>query len=106
MKTVEVTVGTWRLGHVLLPETFGERLKGLRGRPPGTAMLLETSSVHGIGMREAFRAVGITGTMQVGETRMVAPGQVVRIPGCRYILELPSDIEPPLTGQAVEVRCG
>jgi hypothetical protein len=47
---------------------------------------------------------GLTNTFEVVKTREVKPWRVVNFPGCRYVLELPIDVEPPLTGETLEMR--
>jgi uncharacterized membrane protein (UPF0127 family) len=80
--------GGWR---VLIPETRRERMRGLRGHPPGLreAMLfLRCRSVQTFGMNEAISVVFLDRCMRVIEVRRCRPGRVI-IPRrrARHILE-------------------
>ncbi len=86
--------------------TFRERWRGLKGLPAGSAVLMKTRSVHGFGVKTPFRAVGLTKTFVVVETHVVKPRRVVNFPGCRYVLELPVDLEAPQTGETLELKSG
>lgn len=83
--------------------TFAERWRGLRGSAPETALLLHTSSVHGIGMNRNFHAVGLSGQYEVMGTQFVTPGQMVRFSKCDWVLELPELTSPPATGAVLEL---
>ena len=91
-------------GSVGYARSFRERWRGLKGMPEGSAILMKTRSVHGFGVKAPFRAVGLTSTFEVVKTREVKPWRVVNFTGCRYVLELPIDVEPPLTGETLEMR--
>jgi hypothetical protein len=91
-------------GVVGYARSFRERRRGLKGLPEGSAILMKTRSVHGFGVKAPFRAVGLTKTFEVVKIHEVIPWRVVNFPGCRYVLELPMDVEPPLTGETLEMR--
>lgn len=103
MTLVRVTGDGWCHSPVILAESGYERWRGLRGLPARSAMLLASSSVHGIGMRRAFLAVGITSHGVVKQVLAVRPGKIVSLSGCRYVLELPLDVTPPGPGTRLEV---
>ena len=103
MRTVALRSGSWSSGPVLQAETFLERRRGLKRQPEGTSILLETSSVHGIGVSEPFTAVGLTPDLDVTQAKLVKPWRVVSFPGCRFVLELPVDASVPEKGSRLEL---
>lgn len=70
---------------------------------PGSALLLETSSVHAIGLSRPFNAVALNDEHLVIDVREVRPGDLVRFKGCRFVVELPIDVDPPHMGTHLEV---
>jgi hypothetical protein len=96
----------WSSGPVARARTFSERLLGLKLSEVGGAMLIRTRSVHAIGLAFPFLAVGLSEDLKVVAVRKVSPGRVVHFPGCRYVLELPTDTRPPSTGSKLEVVGG
>ena len=106
MDTVLLESDEWSSGPVFRAGTFGERLRGLRSRPPGSAVLLKAKSVHGIGMRHPFVAVGLTSQLEVLGVKPVRPGRVVVFPGGTYILELPAGRGLPVPGTVLEMTDG
>lgn len=97
MDQVILESSEWSSGPVARAVSFRERWRGLK-EPKAEAVLIETRSVHGIGMNRPFRAVGLTPMLRVDSTRIVKPGRVVVFSGCRYVLELPAGATPPETG--------
>jgi len=82
---------------------FFEHLLGLRMLRPGDSLLLRRSSVHAIGITRPFRALGLSDDYVVMDVKTVRPWTIVRFPGCRYVLELPLDTDPPAVGSRLEV---
>ena len=78
----------------------------MRGSHPQAAMLLRTRSVHGFGMVRPFLAVGLTDDLRVMVARVVNPGRIAYFPGCRWVLELPADAQPPSPGLVLEMSDG
>jgi len=81
--------GGWR---VLIPETWRERMRGLRGHPsPGhrEAMLFkECRSVQTFGMKEPISVVFLDQQMRVTGVRRCRPGRLVWARGrTRHVLE-------------------
>lgn len=103
MRTVALRSGSWQSGPVLHAETFLERRRGLKDQPQGTSVLIETKSVHGIGVSRPFRAVGLTSDLDVRGAKLVKPWRIVSFPGCRFVLELPVDASVPDTGSRLEL---
>ena len=103
MEVVHFRAGDWLSGPVNTATSFMERWRGLRGAKPGAAMLIQTNSVHGMGMRRGFRAIGLSSEYRVVDSRLVAPGRFVRFPGCEWILELPERMPTPDCGEVLEL---
>lgn len=103
MREVALRSGDWSHGPVMEAEGFLDRLRGLRASGRGSSLLLETSSVHGIGLEVPFRAVALTRDLRVGSVTIVYPGRVVRFRGCAYVLEMPVHVTPPAVGALLEV---
>ena len=103
METVRLTSSCWSCEPVARALGFAEHLRGLKMIGPGQAMLLETSTVHAFGMKYPFRAVGLTEDYVVTRVVIVHPWTAARFHGCRYVLELPLDQEPPPIGEQLEV---
>lgn len=104
MESLRVSYDGWSLQPVFRARSFFERWRGLRGLGEGASMIIETSSVHAVGMRESFRAIGLSEDLVVAEIRLVRPWQAVRFPGCRYVMEMPIEEEAPRVGSRVEVE--
>ena len=103
MEVVRLRTENWEFADVLVPERFGERLRGLRSFGPDTALLLRSRSVHGFGLGFSFAAVGIDRLRRVQRVEIVEPGSMALFPRARWILELPPDSPLPRVGDAVEV---
>lgn len=84
-------------------ESFADRLFGLRRLQPGAALLIRTSSVHGWGMKQPFRAIGLEANLVVLAHITVKPGKLVWFPGCTAVVELPLHIPPPPIGTQLEI---
>jgi uncharacterized membrane protein (UPF0127 family) len=59
--------------------------------------------VHAMGIAQAFRAVGLSDDYVVMSIKTLRPWTAARFPGCRYVLELPLDLDPPAVGSRLEV---
>ncbi|HEY2965965.1 MAG TPA: DUF192 domain-containing protein [Actinomycetota bacterium] len=78
--------------RALVPETRGERMRGLRGHPtlPADAALLldGTRSIHTFGMRFAIVAALLDRDLVVRRARSIPPGRLLLPrPGIRHVLE-------------------
>lgn len=104
MNTVVLKSSDWTSGPVGSAETFLERWRGLKALPAGSSLLVRASSVHGLGIREPFQALGLTADMEVAALRVVAPRRVANFPGCAWVLELPLGASTPAIGSHLEVR--
>lgn len=103
MKVVCLSSRGWSHQPVMEARGFLENLLGLRMVEPGEALLLERSSVHAMGIRRSFRAVGLSDDYVVMGVKTLRPWSVVRFRGCRYVLELPLEVRPPAVGSRLEV---
>ncbi len=103
MERLRLSAEGWSHEPVLRARGFRDHLRGLRGRQPGSSMLLETSSVHSFGLKTPFRAIGVTDSHVVSRVTIVRPWRISMFPGCRYVVELPMAVPPPTVGARLEV---
>ena len=103
MDQIFLQTGKRIYGPVGDARTFWQRWRGLNGLPSGASILIGTSSVHGFGLSEPFRAIGLTSLLQVSATCVVEPGRIARFPGCSYVLELPLGADAPEPGEMLEL---
>ena len=103
MKVVRLTSAQWCYEPVVQAEGFLERLLGLRMLEPGSALLLDRASVHALGMTRSFRAVGLSDDYVVMDVKTLRPWTVIGFRNCRYVLELPVDLDPPPVGSRLKV---
>ena len=82
--------------------SFSERLAGIRAKSV-EAVLLDTSSVHTIGMSRPIELVALDAELKVVETRTVVRNRVVWVRSARHILELPAGSVVPRIAQRVEL---
>jgi len=78
----------WASGPVLVATGYRQRLLGLRPWPTGFGLLLAGAAVHGHGMAETVRVIGIDATGTVLDRRA----------GAAFVVELPLHIAPPPSG--------
>lgn len=104
MRAVRLSSEGWCHEPVMRPEGFLERLRGLRLLEPGGAILIETSSVHSIGIKQSFHALGLSDDYVVMDVATMHPWSAIRFRGCRYVLELPFELDPPAVGTRLEVN--
>lgn len=98
MQAVDVTFG----GNVIqaaVPESFSERLMGLRRRRG--PMLFKASSVHGVGMDRTLLVVAIGRDRRVKSTQHLRPGGFVFVKGAVWMLELEVRSITPAVGTAL-----
>lgn len=103
MKMVRLSSRDWSHEPVMEARGFFEHLLGLRSLGPGKALLLERSSVHSIGIPTTFRAIGLSDDYVVMDVKTLRPWSIVSFRGCRHVLELPIDMDPPAVGSRLEV---
>lgn len=103
MKRVRISGEDWSLQSLMVAEGFVERLRGLLPLNASSALLIETSSVHSIGMGRPFRAVALDEALTVVAVAVVEPWRVVSFRGARFIMELPLDVDPPRVGASLEL---
>jgi hypothetical protein len=104
MRLVELSCAGWRSGPVLRAHAFWERLRGLIARPPDTAMLIRTRSVHGLGMTRPCRILALDARCRVLAVSVLRPGRMVSVRGASWMLELPMSIPPPPIGAVLALK--
>lgn len=104
VERVNLIARDWSLGPVGRPGSPWQRWRGLKARDAGSSLLIETKSVHSLGMASSFRAVALTADLEVISTRIMEPGQIARFPGCSYVLEMPVGYETPAVGTILELQ--
>ena len=83
--------------------TFFERFRGLRGQANDARLLIQTSSIHTIGMTRSIGLVLIGPDRRVIRVQTLAPNRLIRERAARFILELPEGAAVPEEGAQVEV---
>lgn len=81
--------GQFHITGVEVADTPRRRLRGLMGREP-VPLLIRGASVHGFWVRGSLWAVGLAADLTVTAVKPLRRRGVVWLPGCRWILELPS----------------
>ena len=102
MKKIRLEAAGWDsvlAGHAT---SFRERFLGIRAKDV-EAVLLDTSSVHTIGMSRPIELVALDEELKVVETRTVGPNRVVWVRSARHILELPAGSLVPGIAQQIEL---
>lgn len=82
--------------------TFSARWRGLRRRPGRFGLLIETRSVHTIGMPAPIWVVPIDPGGVVLCVKRLEPGRLFFRRQARWVLELPIGRVPPRTGVRLE----
>jgi len=95
---VHFRAGDWVSPPTVVAAGFIERLRGLRPRSDGQALLLRGKSVHGIGMKESLWVVALDVSGVVLEVRLLRPRRIVRVAEASWLLEMAATLEPPPTG--------
>lgn len=94
--------GSWSSPPTVVATRFQERLRGLRPRSDGRALLLKGSSVHSIGMQESLWVIGMDQAGTVIDIRFLRPGGVTILSGACWLLELPAMTMPPPVGSTLQ----
>lgn len=106
MRHVTLLVDGIPVRPVLYADRFVDRLRGLVGMPPTTAMIIPGRSVHGCGLRRSLWAVGVGGNGLVRSVTRLRPFGLRVDPGARWLLELPWEDRPPPPGSRVAFLLG
>jgi hypothetical protein len=106
MKAIRVGSHGWPGILAGVPESFRERLAGLRSHLAGNALLIETRSVHTIGMDAPIGVAVLDKEMTVIQAKIVAPNRVLFDPKARYYLEVAAGFPLPIPGSVIEVADG
>ena len=98
MDSVCLVADGWDGTSVEIASTFVRRWRGLRPRADGRSLLLETRSVHTVGMAEPIHVVFLDEALSVLEVRTVVPNRVCIGRGANWVLEMDERREPPTVG--------
>lgn len=102
MEIIEFSCGEWSSGPVGIARTFRERWKGLRPRPLGHGLMIQTSSIHTFGMRSPLCLVGLAAGQRILWSRLVVPRRVVGDRRVHWMLELDPGLGVPPSGATLE----
>lgn len=102
MRQIRLRAAGWDSVLAGYATSFMERLLGIRAKDV-EAVLLDTSSVHTIGMSGPIELVALDDELKVVETRTVGPNRVVWVRSARHILELPAGSMVPGISQQLEL---
>lgn len=89
-----------------MARSFADRLLGVWRAPEGSAVVIETRSVHSFGRRQPLEVVGLDAEMKVVSIMTLRPNRVVVLPTARIIVELPEGCPVPDHGDRVELTHG
>ncbi len=78
--------------------SFMARWRGLRPRPDTNGLMIDTRSVHTIGMSVPIWAISIDARDVVQAVRRLEPWRIFFDRRARRVLELPIDRVPPVVG--------
>lgn len=98
MVVFELVSDGWRSGPVLEASSFLARWRGLRPRPDRNGLLIDTRSVHTIGMSVPIWAISIDARDIVQAVRRLEPWRIFLDRRAHWVLELPIDRVPPVVG--------
>ncbi|HEY4606881.1 MAG TPA: hypothetical protein VIH55_04460 [Acidimicrobiia bacterium] len=102
MRRVTLTAGDWS-ADAYLAIGFADRLFGNRRTPPGSAVVLRTSSVHTFGQQRPIEIISLDAGMRVISTTTLPPRRVTVSPGARMIVELPDGSRVPRVDDRIEM---
>ena len=94
----ELCCGEWTSGPVRVADSFGGRLVGIHGAPPGWGVLIAGRSVHGMFILRRLWAVGLDKTLRVVGVRTLRPGGLAFFTNAAAVLELLRHRTPPQQG--------
>ncbi len=99
----EVEGHRWASPPLVVARSRLRRWRGLRPRPSGRGLLLAGSSVHGRGMQEPLRLIGVSDAGHVVSSVVLLPGTFRQLEGARYIVELPLEASAPALGSTLHL---
>ena len=102
MRRVRLTAGGWS-SEAEQAVTFVDRFRGLRALSPGARLLIETRSVHTIGLTRPINVVVIGRDGSVLDTRTLTRNRVLVNRLARHILEVPHGSDLPDLDSKVEI---
>ena len=102
MRRVRLTAGAWS-SEAEQATTFIDRFRGLRALSPGARLLIETRSVHTIGLPFSIAVVVIGRDGSVLDTRTLTRNRVLFHRLAQHILEVPHGSDLPALDSKVEI---
>lgn len=103
MKYVGLRADSWSVDHLVLAESFFERLRGVTLSAARRGIVIQRSAVHTMGMSHAIETVAVDGEGRVVGVRTLNPNRFAWFRGAKYLVELPPGSPVPLIGSLVEV---
>ena len=91
----------WNSAPVLVASTWIERWVGVRGMHH--RVLLPTGAVHGRGVASPIRVVGIDLNGTVVAVQVLDPGRFLWMAGAAWVLEMPTDDDPPAVDMVLSI---
>jgi uncharacterized membrane protein (UPF0127 family) len=103
VKNVGLKSGSWSVGHLVVAESFFERLRGVSLSAARQGILIQRSAVHTMGISYAIETVAVDREGRVVEVRTLNPNSFAWFRRAKYVLELPAGSPVPPVGSLVEV---
>jgi hypothetical protein len=102
MEPVTLSTAAWNITGYMA-RNFLDRLLGVWGAPAGSAVVLQTSSIHGFGLRRPLAVIGLDEAMRVVGLGTLRPNRIMTISTARYLVELPLGRQLPGIGDRIEI---
>ncbi len=103
MEVVVLSSTDWESGPVVWAKGFLGKFRGAKPFDRSVSVLLETASIHTVGISRTITVVGLSKDLVVEEVRRVSPRSFVRLRGSRYVLELGDHLQPPSQGSRLRM---
>lgn len=103
MKNVGLRAGSWSVDHLVVAESFFERLRGVKLSAARQGILIHRSAVHTMGIADAIETVAVDREGRVVGVRTLSPNRFAWFRRAKYVLELPAGSPVPPIGSLVEV---
>lgn len=102
MESIRIATDSWWV-EVMLAERFLDRLRGIRGVPPGQGIALRSRAIHTFGLDHCLGAFGVDGTGTVVAVDSLTPNRLFYFRGARLVVELPAGSVLPAQGETVAI---
>jgi hypothetical protein len=97
--------GVFRCPIVVLVTSW-QRLAGIKRAPPGHGVLLATTGIHSVGLKQPLTVLALDKKGAVLAVHQLAPTRTWRYPSATWILELPRKFSRPSEGAMVRLLAG